>query len=29
MDFRLRVFVKVADNLSFTKAAKEMFISEV
>ncbi|MEG0518570.1 MAG: LysR substrate-binding domain-containing protein [Bacteroidales bacterium] len=28
MDFRLRVFVKVADNLSFTKAAKEMFISQ-
>lgn len=28
MDFRLRVFVEVAENLSFTKAAKELFISQ-
>ncbi len=28
MDFRLRVFVEVAENLSFTKAAKELFVSQ-
>ncbi len=28
MDFRLRVFLAVADNLSFTKASKELFISQ-
>ena len=28
MDFRLKVFYSVACNLSFTKAAKELFISQ-
>lgn len=28
MDFRLRVFVTVAEKLSFTKAAKELFVSQ-
>lgn len=28
MDFRLRVFKSVAENLSFTKAAKELYISQ-
>ena len=28
MDFRLKVFHSVATNLSFTKASKELFISQ-
>ena len=28
MDFRLRVFLAVAANLSFTKASKELLISQ-
>ena len=28
MDFRLKVFYAVAKNLSFTKAARELFISQ-
>ena len=27
-DFRLRVFISVAKNLSFTKASKELFVSQ-
>lgn len=29
MDFRLKVFHSVATNLSFTKASKELFISQL
>lgn len=28
MDFRLKVFYSVATNLSFTKASKELYISQ-
>jgi len=28
MDYRDKVFIKVAENLSFSKASKELFISQ-